>query len=101
MTFYKRNLFHEKYERSEFDYLLCINYNRLKIHIGGKYSVKIQSYDLFVIKRPTIVLATSYGAPPQFKSHLLLKLTDERGFLDGVRALRSPNLPGKLFHKLN
>ena len=79
MTFYKRNLFHEKYERSEFDYLLCINYNRLKIHIGGKYSVKIQSYDLFVIKRPTIVLATSYGAPPQFKSHLLLKLTDESG----------------------
>lgn len=62
--------------------------------------MKIVSYKLFTISRPTIVLATSYGVPQQMKTHLLLRLTDENGISGWGESTPLPKFTGETISQI-
>ncbi|MDR1732412.1 MAG: hypothetical protein LBR61_10020 [Synergistaceae bacterium] len=40
---------------------------------------RIKKCEVQIIKRPTVVMTTSYGVPPQEKEHVILSIEDEEG----------------------
>lgn len=56
---------------------------------------KIIDYKLHVLVRPHVVLATSYGRPPQEKAHVIVELTDESGNTGYGEATPLPDFTGE------
>lgn len=56
---------------------------------------KIVQYEIHILKRATVVLATSYGNPPQEKEHVVLKLTDENGVSGWGESTPLPKFTGE------
>jgi len=61
---------------------------------------KIIGYKTLLIKRSTIVLATSYGRPNQFKEHVLVVLEGENGVRGWGESTPLPKFTGETTHSV-